>query len=47
MTTQAGLANVIRELARRGFQQDEIGKIMSGNWLRLFAETFAPGKGAP
>jgi microsomal dipeptidase-like Zn-dependent dipeptidase len=43
MKTQAGLANVIQELARRGFKPEEIEKIMSGNWLRLFAETFVPG----
>jgi membrane dipeptidase len=42
MKTQAGLANVIQELARRGFKPEEIEKIMSGNWLRLFAETFVP-----
>jgi len=42
MKTQAGFANVIQELARRGFKSEEIDKIMSGNWLRLFNETFAP-----
>ncbi len=42
MKTQAGLANVLRELARRGFTQDDIAGIMGGNWLRLFGETFTP-----
>jgi len=38
----SGLSNIIVELDRRGFAADEIDKIMSGNWLRLFTETFAP-----
>ena len=42
MKTQAGLANVVQELARRGFKPEEIEKIMGGNWLRLFGETFVP-----
>jgi microsomal dipeptidase-like Zn-dependent dipeptidase len=42
MLTQAGLANVVRELARRGFAADDIAKIMGGNWLRLFGQTFTP-----
>ena len=40
--TPAGLPNLIRELARRGFRPDDIAKMMSGNWMRLFAETFTP-----
>lgn len=40
--TPAGLSNIVPELARRGFHQNEIAKIMSGNWMRLFAETFVP-----
>ena len=46
MKTQAGMANVMRELARRGFSQDEIAQIAGGNWLRIFNETFTPMKGA-
>lgn len=42
MKTQAGLANVVAELARRGFSPDEIAQMMGGNWLRLFGQTFAP-----
>jgi microsomal dipeptidase-like Zn-dependent dipeptidase len=40
--TPAGLSNIVRELARRGFAPDDIAKIMGGNWMRLFAETFVP-----
>jgi len=40
--TPAGVPNLIPELARRGFSQDEIAKMMGGNWMRLFAETFVP-----
>jgi microsomal dipeptidase-like Zn-dependent dipeptidase len=40
--TPAGVPNILRELARRGFSPDEMAKIMGGNWLRLFAETFTP-----
>jgi membrane dipeptidase len=38
----SGLANIVKELARRGAAPDEIARIMGGNWMRLFAETFAP-----
>lgn len=40
--TPAGLSNIVVELARRGFAPDDIAKIMGGNWMRLFAETFVP-----
>lgn len=40
MKTQAGLHNVAAELGRRGFSQAEAEKIMGGNWLRLFKQTF-------
>jgi membrane dipeptidase len=40
--TPAGLPNLIPELARRGFSGDDIDKMTSGNWMRLFAETFVP-----
>ena len=40
--TPAGLPNLIPELTRRGFSGDEIHKMTSGNWMRLFAETFVP-----
>lgn len=38
----SGLANIVKELARRGASGDEIAKMMGGNWMRLFAETFVP-----
>jgi microsomal dipeptidase-like Zn-dependent dipeptidase len=38
--TPAGLHNLIPELTRRGFHPDEIAKMMGGNWMRLFAETW-------
>lgn len=40
--TPAGLHNIIPELRRRGFSPDEVTQMMSGNWMRLFAETFKP-----
>jgi membrane dipeptidase len=40
--TPAGLHNIIPELRRRGFSPDEVTQMMSGNWMRLFAETFQP-----
>jgi len=42
MTTQAGLHNVARELQRRGFDEASIDKVMGGNWMRLFEQTFQP-----
>ncbi len=42
--TPAGLCNIIRELVRRGFAEDEIEKMMAGNWMRLFAQTFNPAR---
>lgn len=38
----AGLSSLIAELARRGFTPEDIARIMAGNWMRLFAQTFAP-----
>ncbi len=45
--TPAGLPNIIRELARRGFAEEEIEKMMAGNWMRLFAQTFQPSGPPP
>jgi microsomal dipeptidase-like Zn-dependent dipeptidase len=42
MRTPAGMRNIVTELDRRGFRTGDIAKIMGGNWLRLFAQTFAP-----
>jgi microsomal dipeptidase-like Zn-dependent dipeptidase len=41
MRTPAGMRNIVAELDRRGFRTGDIAKIMGGNWLRLFAQTFA------
>ena len=38
----SGMPNIIVELDRRGFSEDEIAQMMGGNWMRLFAETFRP-----
>lgn len=38
----AGLSSLIAELARRGFTPEDIARIMAGNWMRLFAQTFTP-----
>lgn len=38
--TPAGLPNLIPELLRRGFSGDEVARMMGGNWMRLFSETF-------
>ena len=40
--TPAGVPNILKELARRGFSPDEMARIMGGNFLRLFSETFVP-----
>jgi microsomal dipeptidase-like Zn-dependent dipeptidase len=44
--TPAGMQNIILELERRGFASVDIAKIMGGNWLRLFRQTFAPAADA-
>ena len=44
--TPAGLQNIGVELERRGFAQAEIERIMDGNWMRLFGETFVPASRA-
>jgi len=38
--TPAGLHNIVRELHRRGFEPAEVAKIMGGNWMRIFKQTF-------
>jgi membrane dipeptidase len=40
--TPSGLANIIKELGRRGFAPGDVEKLMAGNWMRLFGETFVP-----
>jgi microsomal dipeptidase-like Zn-dependent dipeptidase len=40
MKTPAGLQNIVAELDRRRLSSEDIDKIMGGNWLRLFRETF-------
>ena len=40
--TPAGMPNIVAELARRGLPPADIDKVMGGNWLRLFSQTFEP-----
>ena len=40
--TPAGLPNLIPGLLRHGFSPDEVARMMGGNWLRLFGQTFPP-----
>ena len=40
METPDRLSNVATELARRGYQPEDIAKILGGNWLRLFEEVW-------
>jgi membrane dipeptidase len=42
MRTPSGMRNIVAELERRGFAPTDVAKIMGGNWLRLFRQTFAP-----
>lgn len=41
----AAFPNLIPGLAKRGFSDAEIAKLMGGNWLRLFSEAFVPAAG--
>jgi microsomal dipeptidase-like Zn-dependent dipeptidase len=36
------MPNLARGLAAAGFSAEEVGKIMGGNWLRFFDESFGP-----
>lgn len=40
----ADFANIVEGLAARGFSRVEADKILGGNWLRLFKESFEPAK---
>lgn len=40
METPDKLSNLARELGRRGYNQEDIGKILGGNWLKLFREVW-------
>jgi len=40
--TPADMPALAGALAARGFSAEEVGKIMGGNWFRLFAEGFEP-----
>lgn len=35
-------ANIATGLSQQGFSADEVGKIMGGNWLRFFEQSFGP-----
>ena len=39
----ADFQNIVAGLRKRGFREGDLVKLMSGNWLRLFRETFVPG----
>lgn len=41
----AAFPAVLDGLRQRGFREDDIARIAGGNWLRLFAATFAPQGG--
>jgi len=34
------LANVAREMVRRGFTDNEISKVLGGNLMRIYGETW-------
>ena len=38
--TPDSLSNVARELASRGYRQEDIAKVLGGNWLRLFRQVW-------
>ena len=38
--TPAELPNLAQALADRGYRADEIGKLLGGNWLRLFEQVW-------
>lgn len=38
----ADFPNIVAGLAKRGFAEQELAKILGGNWLRLFGESFVP-----
>lgn len=38
LRNHAGAPNLIRKLIERGFSDEQIGKILSGNWMRIFAQ---------
>ena len=40
LETPERLRNVAVELARRGYGEDEIAKVLGGNWMRLFREVW-------
>ena len=38
--------NIAEGLAQVGFNTEEVGKIMGGNWLRFYDEAFGPARSA-
>jgi microsomal dipeptidase-like Zn-dependent dipeptidase len=42
----ADYPNIVEALSKRGFSKEESSKILGGNWLRLFKESFVPRKAA-
>lgn len=43
--TVYGWPNVVRGLVARGFADDEVGAILGGNWIRVFAATWGARRG--
>ncbi|MCB0136380.1 MAG: membrane dipeptidase [Caldilineaceae bacterium] len=39
LTNHSHAGNVTRQLIARGFRDDEIEKVLYGNWLRVLKET--------
>ena len=37
------MPNMAVELMRRGYEADDVRKILGGNWLRLFGEVWGDG----
>ncbi|MCH8310905.1 MAG: dipeptidase [Chloroflexi bacterium] len=40
METPDGFASIASELSKRGYAESDIGKIIGGNWMRLFREVW-------
>ena len=43
LADNTGFSTVAEGLRTHGFSEEEVAKIMGGNWLRFFDESFGPG----